>query len=322
MIALYSQERLNEIKKLEKNCLVNIYDNQIRSIMVQGRVEYRSEVAFPESTEQDMAEFEEDCATLGIHPAGSYNAIWRRFTKHIFPASETINGYFRDYFHGGWVNSFGLPKGDVNTYDINLAYGNAGYAEVPTDFVRAEGSLHPLGFYRVQGRFKTGRPYPYMDNRLDNLMRLNEVETYDVHDMKVIESYVPLRTFDLRRPMDMILQLKTHRKILKRYWGGWCSVMPLEIQHWKNGEMISTRNLYNHVNIPLAHLVTSKVRQQLWLKCASLGWTHCFQVQTDEVSTDLTMPTGTAMGEWKRKLPSDDELTNISAGYGTQREAI
>jgi hypothetical protein len=315
MLELYTQEQLQEIATKEKNCLVNLYDNEIRSIMVRGKVAYRSTVSFPDSTPEDMANFEEDCLRIGIHPAGSYNAIWRRFTKRIKPASLAINGYFRDYFHGGWVKSFCPPKQDTRHYDINLAYGEAGYCHVPTDFIRSK-KIHPDGFYNVEGWLDGGH-YPFMSSseKMKALLRPNEIDVYDVHDPKIVDGFIPIRKLDLRKTIDRIMLLKTHRKILKRYWGGWCCTCPLVVQHWKDGNCVNVWLVENRVNIPITHLVTSKVRQKLWLKCKSLGWEHCFMVQTDEVSTDLSIKTGNEMGEWKRKLPPGDILENISAGW-------
>lgn len=318
MLELYTQEQLKGISKSEKNCLLNIYDGDIRSIMVGGRVKYRSTVAFPNSTPSDMADFEEDCARIGIYPAGSYNAIWRRFTKHIPLASDYINGYFRDYFHGGWSKCFAPPKqdGSVRHYDINLAYGDAGYCSVPSDLIRSD-KLSPDGYYNVEGWLSSNGHYPFMSSseRVKALLRPEEIDVFDIHDPQIHEGFVPIRKFDLRKIIDKIMVLKTHRKILKRYWGGWCCTCPLIVEQWKSGEKSKEWEVINKVNIPIVHLVTSKVRQKLWQKCNSLGWNHCYQVQTDEVSTDLSVHTGTEMGEWKRKLPPGDILENISNGW-------
>lgn len=274
--------------------------------------------AYPEDRFMGLMD---DCYSAGIVRPSSYADFFNQ--KYRSPSVwHSVNADLKDCLHGGWeqAKTIGMVEKRVTKYDINSAYLWAITRGLP-DPKSFEPSGHvngKPGMWRVDLKEPDeSLPYPFNIKHRDILVSNDEVELYSLSSRirKVICGVTWRRQLIDTEPMvETILGLPAAKQVSRCFWGRWMSFTPIQCRTSGGGDW----NMSNRVaNAVWAHMTISTLKMKIWPYAKDS--VHVF---VDSVITDREVPTGTAIGDW-RKQETYEQLNIEGPGiYGVPGQSL
>lgn len=267
---------------------------------------------------QEESQFREllrEYADHGVpRPSGYADVFHKLYYSPRVPWS--VNALLAPAFAGGWQAHLHPLKtvfrGTHYKYDMRSAYLWAATLGLP-DSESYQRSLKPGktkydGIYRFETRPVAGAPFPF-DQAHECIATNQEIELYGLPVLKVIDGVIWKNMLAPQKLLDAIMAVSTWKQAGRSYWGRWAQMQ--RIKCTANGRDWFIPNLA--LNIPLAHLIVSRVKMRLWL--ASRNAVHVF---VDSVITPEKLETGDKVGDWRlEKTYTNGVVVKATGQYGS-----